>query len=455
MKRFFHTPGWDHLALLIVLAPLIWANIYLKFWTEQRYIIAHDVVFYYQYLPAAIIHHDLSLKFTKENPELHGSRFWGRKTKVGKSVNKMTMGLSVLHTPFFLAAHALAGPLGYEPDGFTEPYRVALIVSSITYVMLGLWLLLILLRRYFARGAVALTILALGLGTNLFFYTTIAPAMSHAYSFFLFAAFLLAVDTWATKPSVASSIMVGLIGGLIALVRPTNAIVFLLLPLWQVGSFTDLGQRVRTFLTQPVNTVLIVLFACLAFAPQVIYWKYVTGDFFYYSYGEEGFFFHHPVFLKGLFSYRKGWLIYTPVMIFALLGIIVLYFRNRRFFWALAVFTALNLYIVWSWWCWWYGGGFGQRALIESYAILAFPLTAFTQWISEKRWVFRTSYIVLIFLLMGLNLFQVQQYRSGLIHYDAMSKEAYWNSYRHLKFPPGFDDTLDPPDYKAALKGDR
>lgn len=454
-KKFFLYLGWDKIVLLIILASLIWTNLSLKYWKTLRQVINWDIILYYEYLPAAIIHHDLSMSFRKEDPKFYGDKIWVKTSPTGKLVNKMTMGLAVLYSPFFLVAHGLAGPLGYPADGYSVPYRFVLIFSSVFYAMLGLWLLLKLLRKYFARNAIAVSLLAIGLGTNLYYYTTYTAPVSHAYSFFLFAAFMYAVDSWVQKASWRNSVLIGLVGGLITLVRPTNCIIFLILPLWKVDSFAALVSRLKLLFYKPLNLILILIIACLVFAPQLIYWKYITGSYFYYSYGDERFFFNNPVFLKGLFSYRKGWLVYTPVMTFALIGIIVLYFRNRKFFWPVIIFTILNMYIVWSWWCWWYGGCFGQRTMIESYALLAIPLTAFTEYVFEKKMKFRVFYLFIIACLIGLNLFQTRQYNKGVIHYDAMNKELYWDSFVRQNFRPGFGDMLDNPDYKAALKGDR
>lgn len=455
LNKIYSKTGLDYLALIIILAGLIWTNMYYKFWNNAHRLIVQDVILYYEYLPAAIIYKDLSMSFTTKDPEFFQDKIWKSQTKVGRSVSKMTMGLAVLHTPFFLAAHGLADAMGYPADGYSIPYRIALIISSVVYAMLGFWLLLKLLRKYFARNAIAVSLLAIGLGTNLYFYTTIEPPMSHAYSFFLFAAFIYVLDSWVVKSSWGNSALIGLIGGLIILVRPSNSIIFILLPLWQIDSVSALKSRLKLLFYKPLNLILIVFTACLVFVPQIIYWKYVTGEFFYYGYGDERFFFNDPVFLKGLFSYRKGWLVYTPVMTFALIGIIVLYFRNRKFFWPVAVFTLLNLYIVWSWWCWWYGGGFGQRALIESYAILSIPIAAFTKYIFEKKLIFRISFLIIIACLISLNIFQTRQYYIGVIHWDAMNKKTYWDSYFRVKVRPGFYDMVDNPDYKAALKGDR
>lgn len=455
LKKTFFYLGWDKIALLIITITLIWTNLDHQFWRNPRKIIVEDVILYYEYLPAVIIHKDISMAFIAEDPAFYSDKIWVKKTVTGKSVTKMTMGLAVLYVPFFLTAHELAVPLGYAPDGYSKPYRIALIFSSVFYAILGFWLLIKLLRRYFARSTIALTLLAIGLGTNLFFYTTFEPPMSHAYNFSLIAAFIYAVDSWVRKQSWGNSLLIGLVGGLIILVRPSNGIVLIMFPLWQVASFSSLRDRLKLFIQKSLKIVLIVILVCLIFLPQLIYWKYVTGSYFYYSYGEERFFFNDPAFVKGLFSYRKGWLLYTPIMAFALIGIIVLFFRHRNFFWPVVIYTFLNLYIVLSWWCWWYGGGFGHRAMIDSYAVLSIPLAAFITYIFEKKLMYRISFMVIIACFISLNIFQSWQYNIGIIHWDAMNKKTYWDSYFRVKMRQDFYQMVDNPDYKAALKGDR
>lgn len=455
LSKIYEKTGLDYIALIIVLAGMIWTNLYYKFWKDPNRIIVQDVILYYQYLPAAVIHHDLSMSFTEKDPAFFQDKVWKIKTKTGRSVSKMTMGLSVLYSPFFMAAHGLAEPMGYPADGYSYPYRVALIISSVVYAILGFFFLIKLLRKYFARSTIALTILAIGLGTNLYFYTTIEPTMSHAYSFFLYAAFIFFVDAWVAKPSWLNSVYIGLSGGLIILVRPSNGIIFILLPLWGIDSFAGLVSRIKLFFQKFLKVAAIGLITVLLFLPQIIYWKYSTGDYFYYSYGDERFFFNDPAFIQGLFSYRKGWLIYTPVMAFSLIGIVVLYFRHRKLFWPVLVFTLMNLYIIFSWWCWWYGGGFGQRALIESYALLSIPFAACAKFVFERKIILRVIFLFFISCFISLNIFETRQYYVGIIHWDAMNKKAYWDSFFRVKVAPGFYNKIDPPDYQAAMKGDR
>ena len=67
----------------------------------------------------------------------------------------------------------------------------------------------------------------------------------------------------------------------------------------------------------------------LVWVPQMIYWKEMTGRWLYFSYGsDERFFFGDPAIIKGLFSYRKGLFIYTPLLLFAFAGVISLWLKT-------------------------------------------------------------------------------------------------------------------------------
>jgi hypothetical protein len=443
------------IALALVLSCLVLSELSYKMWDDPNRVLVHDVVLYYEYLPAAFIYKDLSMSFTKNDPAFFRDKIWTEQTRVGRTVSKMTMGMAALYSPFFFIAHGLAETTGYPADGYSMPYRIALVFSSVFYAIAGLFFLMRILRKYYTKRTVALTILALGLGTNLYFYTTVDPAMSHAYSFCLFAVFIYLTDEWVSKPGWSNTAAIGLIAGMIFLVRPSNGLIFIIILLWHVDSFSALKARFRLFFHQPLKTASILLLVILVFIPQMLYWKSSTGGYLHYSYGEERFFFNDPAFFRGLFSYRKGWLVYTPVMAFALAGIVLLYFRYRKFFWPVLVFTVLNSYIIWSWWCWWYGGGFGQRAVIESYALLSIPFAATMDYFMEKNKLSKIIILLVLTILISLNIFQTFQYTKGIIHWDGMTKRAYWDTYIRTTISPAHYEQIQAPDYEAAQKGDR
>ena len=66
-----------------------------------------------------------------------------------------------------------------------------------------------------------------------------------------------------------------------------------------------------------------------------------------------------------------------------------------------------------------------MRAMIDCYAVLAFPMAAFFQEVMKVNWR-KFAMIIVIALLIALNQVQTYQYRYRIIHWEEMSKQAYW-----------------------------
>lgn len=456
-KGYLHTisrkAGLSGMACWLVVLILLYSNLEYGFWRIEGRIIAGDVVSYYQYLPAVFVHHDITMEFAHRNPEEYRDHFWAHPSENGKYVGRMTIGMSVLYSPFFLSAHALARPLGYEADGFSPPYKFALILSCLFYVFTGLWFLRKALLHYFSERSTAITILILGLATNLYFYSVIEPPMSHAYSFSLIACLIYAIMRWYGMPSGIRAAPVGFLAGLILLIRPVNLVFIPLVVLWRVGSWSALKERISFLFKKWVHLLIIAGIAFLVLVPQFLYWHLTTGQWIYYAYGQERFFFNNPHIFQGMFSYRNGWLVYTPVMIFSIIGWLMTWKQHRRLYFPMAMVWLVFICISFSWWCWWYAAGFGLRAMIDSYALLAFPLTAFTGWVLQKRRIIRIIYLVIIGAYLSLNVFQTHQYYTGAIHWGSMTRAAYWESFLRKKPSGDFKGLLKHPDYELAKKG--
>jgi hypothetical protein len=120
-------------------------------------------------------------------------------------------------------------------------------------------------------------------------------------------------------------------------------------------------------------------------------------------------------------------------MLFSILGIIVIYRKHKEWFLSVFIFLVVNIYIVLSWHCWWYGGSFGLRAFVDSYSILALPLAAFIGWCMDKRSFIKYGLLSILCVLVVFNLFQTAQYRHGAIHYSFMTKRAYWETFGKLR----------------------
>lgn len=447
-------PCWKYnkystIAISIIVLILVFQGLKLKHYSSN-YIIRNDVVSYYAYLPAAFIYNDLSFKFVSDLPDDFPGDVWTHTSPNGKQTLKMTMGVAVLNLPFFIFTHIVALIFKLDPNGYSEPYQFSILLSAIFYLFFGLLFLRKILLSYFSDIIVAVTLLATVLATNLYYYTLVEPGMSHVYSFFLFSGFLYYTINWYFKPNWKNSILLGLFLGLIILVRPANALVVIIFLMYGKEPVRDqLGKLWQ----EKFGIITIVIVAFLIVFLQLIYWKFSTGEWIYYSYGKERFFFNNPEIINGLFSYRKGWLIYTPVMILTIIGFAFLRKKVPELFLPILIYFILNLYVIFSWWCWWYGGSFGARSLIETYALLSIPLASIINFISKKsNYVKGISLLILCFFIY-LNLFQSRQYRTSQIHWDSMSKGLYWENFLDETWPENYKELLDPPDYESALQG--
>ena len=167
---------------------------------------------------------------------------------------------------------------------------------------------------------------------------------------------------------------------------------------------------------------------------ELSYWKYTTGHWVHYAYEGEHFNFSSPHIADGLFSYRKGWFVYTPLALIGVCGLIPLARKYVAMATLIAVYIGINIYIVFSWEQWFYGGSFGCRALIEALAVVAIPLAMLTQWgLDQKKRVLTISMFTVFGFLITLNLFQSYQLRRNVLVWDDNNRAYYWHTFGKLE----------------------
>ena len=429
------------IALAVIAFSLLYITFNLGNW-EKPGVLTWDPSGYYLYLPATFIYQDVvKLDFYPKMTATYflnnGSNTYGLyREPTGLKLNKYPTGTSVLEMPFFLIAHYCCIHFPGEknpPDGYSEPYRQGVIFSGVFWVLAGLFVLRRFLLRYFSDSATAVTLLLLAFGTNLYFYTVFNVGMSHPYSFALFCFLLSTTDNWYRNERKINVILMGLILGLVVIVRPTNVLVALIPLCWKYknGSLKDkLFFYKKQLLAIIAATVVFFLILMIQFS----YWKYVTGDWIHFSYEEEGFSFLTPQIWNGLFSYRKGWFLYTPVAFVGVIGLLLLAKKHKRLAAIITMYLAINIYVVFSWCYWSYGGSFGCRALIESLAIVSIPLTMLIDWIFAKKKVAVNIILLTVFsFFITLNLFQSYQLFTNATAWDMTNRAFYWRSFGKLQ----------------------
>ena len=432
------------IAIALILITYVWYVVNTHNYSKPETVIWADVKCYYAYLPATFVEKDYTMQFLSNPDAANKHMYRAKKIPDERYVGKTSMGLSMMYAPFFFVAHALADTIGYEANGFSVPYAFALVFSCIIYLAIGFFLLRAVLLRYFKDKIVAITLIIIGLTTNLFWYATMEAPMSHGYSFVLYCAFLYLMEKWQEKQGWGVTLLMGLVVGLISLIRPTNAVIIIVFLLYNITNFKEIKTRVRLFLGNYWKIIVMAAGVFIVWLPQLLYWKSVTGSWFFYSYVGEQFYFDDPKILSVLFSFKKGWLVYTPVMAFAIIGMGMLWKTNKKYFYPVLLFSIINLYIISCWWCWWYGGGFGMRALIESYAILAIPLATFLAWLARQKMPIRIPLCIVVLAIAAQSTFHSIQYHYGSIHHSWMTKEAYFDSFWRVRPSKEFKSLLSP-----------
>ncbi len=426
---------------------MVIARLWAPYWDTRNVqaILTWDALGYYIYLPAHFIYDDLrTMAFVPKMMADYGptsafyQAFQVPGGPPGHLVTKYPIGLALLEAPFFGIGHALAKALGYPADGFSAPYQASIAFGGIAYAVAGLGLLRRVLLTYFSDLLTALTLVVVVLGTNYFQYAVYDVAMAHSACFTLYALLLWCTIRWHQTPRVRWALGIGLSLGLLVVVRPSEMIAVVLPLLWGLDGKVALQRKLEMARRYWPQLTVAAAVGLAAVSPQLLYWKWATNHWLFYSYEEQGFSFVHPYLRQVLFSFRKGWLVYTPLMLLALAGFWPLWRTHRAVAVPVLAFGVLNLWVVAAWDIWWYGGSFGQRAMVQSYAALSLPLAALlTRWVGasshtpgftaeQPAWRKLMAGPLLILLIL-LNLFQTWQYMFGIITTEDMTS-SYWRA---------------------------
>ena len=403
--------------------------------------LAWDVSGYYLYLPALFIYGDIyELKFLPDIIEKYipsPTADQAYPVSNGRKVMKYSAGMAIQYAPGFFTGHIIAKITGWPADGFSLPYQAAIHWWSVFYAIAGLYFLKKILSRYFDEKTTGWVLVGIVFGTNFLNYATFDAANTHAYLFTLLAFLLWSTIRFYEVFSWKYALGIGVSLGLAALTRPTE-IIYMALPLfWGVYGWEGLRSRVFVLKKHFIKILVAALLTGVTGFVQLLYWKCVSGQWLQYSYQEQGFSFLHPHFTDVFFSYRKGWLVYTPLMSLALTGFLFLYKNHKKIFPVIFILFLINTWIITAWDIWWYGGAFGQRAFIQSYILLAFPLAAFFEWVLGTR--FKTIKYIVVFIVggfMALNIFQTYQAHWGPFETEAMTRAYYWRIFGKIKNDP-------------------
>jgi hypothetical protein len=233
----------------------------LKFGFQQTNILSFDYFGLYLYLPATFIYNDPAISDLSWLEQINATyqntpMFYQLQPEGDYNIIRFFCGIAMLLSPFFFLGHGLALVTSYPADGFSYPYQLAMMFAAFAYVTVGLIFTRKILLRFFSDKVTVLTLIALYLGTNLFFWTTFDAGAPHTILYTLYALLIWFTIRWHENPKKRFAIAIGITLGLLIVSRP-GEIVAVLIPLfWNIFSWHDVKKKLSLVLNNYPHVLL-------------------------------------------------------------------------------------------------------------------------------------------------------------------------------------------------------
>ena len=409
-----------------------------------------DGVGYYAYARASLIQHNLDFtpdyqhanqSFRENRLDPNGQPIPEFRTRTGHLENHFTVGPAILWSPFLLVAHAgvlLARSMGstVPADGFSLPYRIAMALATAFYGFLGLLISFRLARKYVDERWALLATLGIWWASSLPVYMYFNPSWSHAHSAFVVALFLWYWDRTRGSRSLAQWIVLGAISGLMLDVYYANLMVLVILPFealhqyasaFRTGTSDSLAGRnapgessrsaaVNTPTPPSLSHLVLRQFAFAAALLICMLPTFIAHRIIYGSAFETGYIsisnwnWTSPALLSVLFSSEHGLLSWTPILLFALIGLFA-FWRSVPRVGAMFLLAALAFYYFIASYPDWAGiSSYGNRFFVSLTPLFILGLAVFFDWFAR---FFRTRRFALAATCVFLGCFSL--WNAGLM----------------------------------------
>lgn len=442
-SKIFHIIQQQSISKMALFLSICFIVLFRGTHVEQKEI-TWDVFGYYLPLPATFIYNDPLLENREwvdelnEKKQLTGTVYQISTTDDGKPMYFFLFGMSVFYSLFFFIGHILAGFTGFAQDGFSLPYQLAMVYGAIIYTIVGLVYLRKILRHFFTDKIAAIVFVLIVFATNYTHHLTLKNLETVNVLFMLCALLFWNTIQWHKTFQFKNLLGIGLSLSFMILVKPSELLLLFLPIFWGVYSLKTFKEKLTLIATYKGHFIVAIALCFLLFIPQLMYWQFKTGHFIYDSYKNPGvgLDFLNPHLIEALFSYKKGWLLYTPIAIFGLLGFFELKQKNPSLFPALLLAFFSSFYLVVSWTEWWYGAGFSIRPLITYYPLLAIPLGYFIVRIAEANKSVQMIFGSVFIVFTAFNQFQWWQLRNYILDPYYTTKDYYWATFLQTSVQP-------------------
>jgi hypothetical protein len=382
-----------------------------------------DGVGYYAFARAPLIDHSLNFEpdyiaantgFREARLDSQGHPRQEFRTRTGHLDNHFTVGPAMLWMPFLLLAHGgvlLARALGSQvaADGFSAPYRLAMAIGTAFWGFLGLLLSFRLARQYVGDLWAFLATISIWWASSLPVYMYFNPSWSHAHSAFAVSLFVFYWHQTRQQRTLRQWLLLALIAGLMLNVYYANAMLLMILlveALQQYAAALRRDSQTGTAVTQLLaKHFLFLAGTLLCLLPTFVTRYIVYGNPFESGYTSvQDWAWRSPYFLAVLFASEHGLFSWTPLLLFATVGLVLLRWSHPRVGTPLLA-AALAFYILIACYPDWAGiSSFGNRFFVSLTPLFILGLSIFLQraatlFRSQRAAVASVSLILAAFLL--------------------------------------------------------
>jgi hypothetical protein len=382
-------------ALLLVKSRLS-RFLFLLFFLSLPFInpIVHgDGVGYYAYARAPLIQHNLhfeddwryaNLNFSQSRTGPSGQLLPEQYTETGYVSNLFTVGPAILWMPFLFLAHLVVlfiRLFGAQipANGFSFPYILAMAIGTAIYGFLGLLLSFSLARKYIGEWYAFLATVGVWFGSSLPVYMYFNPAWSHAHSAFVVALFIWYWDKTRQERSSRQWLLLGVLAGLMVDVYFPNGI-FMLLPLIESlrGYAAELKLRANKAELLLAGNSLFAFAFLVTLLPTVISRRIIFGGFLRFgSYSQLSWDWSAPHWREVLLSSDHGLFSWTPLLLLALCGLVMVPRAARELALYLGACWLAFYYVIASYPYWDGLSSFGNRFFVSLTPVFVFGIAGF------------------------------------------------------------------------------
>ncbi|MAT95661.1 MAG: hypothetical protein CL608_00715 [Anaerolineaceae bacterium] len=310
---------------------------------------------------------------------------------------KYGIGLPLMSVPLYLTGRLISGPAPANPNELSLP---RLLVSTLNQWVTAVTCSILYILGFKMTGNKKQAVeLALVFGL----FTIAWPYASTNFSQPIIGFLLLAAVAFIYKShSLVSNLLAGIFLGGAFLVRLDSLPLIMVVGIWAVSKMWP-SHKARSTLAKVdkafISSIAVIL---LPIAASLIIFSLIQLNHFgsLFQTGYEGEAWSHP-FLTGffgqLFSFGKGIVFYSPLVLLVPFGLFTLYKEGIKDLSILAaIFFLLQLLIYSSWWSWSGGWAWGPRFLVPALPLFMIGLLP---WLKNKSSF--TKLILACFILVS------------------------------------------------------